>query len=367
MDNRAAIQKGLDHLASRLNPYFAAALADDLGGLPWTAVLTELDRAKGYTPRQHSTGDLQAQLRMLTERLGKLGFPFDDPTRTVSVLGGELRIVRNKWAHNDDFSPLDVWRALDFVVRLLSHLGDHEGTAEVEAQRNDALTHVVADAGLSTARSSEQVDDEENGEYVEPDKSVLTRGEGTQTPTIGEQRLEFEPWVVVPVGDIAVLDALPKKVAKEAVRAVAAEIVEYEGPIQIDRLASLTAHSFGMQRLHAARSKKLVYQITQLGYQIDDKFVWPNHIDRTTWAEFRPNTSTSSRRFDEVSPVEIVNAAVFLLREGPMDINQLESAVLQTFGRKRRTKLIKDHLQKSLKLAQSLGVLKTENYEYIGT
>ncbi|MYV31323.1 DUF3320 domain-containing protein [Rhodococcus qingshengii] len=46
-----------------------------------------------------------------------------------------------------------------------------------------------------------------------------------------------------------------KKVAKEAVRAVAAEIVEYEGPIQIDRLASLTAQSFGVQRLHAAARK----------------------------------------------------------------------------------------------------------------
>jgi len=39
--------------------------------------------------------------------------------------------------------------------------------------------------------------------------------------------------------------------------------------------------------------------------------------------------------------VEIVNTARFLLREGPMDIDQLETSVLQTFGRKRRTKMIK--------------------------
>ncbi|MFJ6260411.1 DUF3320 domain-containing protein [Rhodococcus erythropolis] len=365
MDNRAAIQKGLDHLASRLDPYFAAALADELGGLPWTAVLTELDRAKGYTPRQHSTGDLQAQLRMLTERLGKLGFPFDDPTRTVSVLGGELRIVRNRWAHNDDFSSLDVWRALDFVVRLLSHLGDQEGTSITEILRSDALSRVVAESGLAeTAASS--TENEDGGEHIEPDKTVLER-DHAETPTIGEKRLEFEQWVVVPVGDITVLDALPKKIAKEAVRAVAAEIVEYEGPIQLDRLASLTAQSFGVSRLHDARSRKLIYQIKMLDCEVDsEKFVWPAHIDRAAWTEFRPNSSSINRPFVEVSPVEIANAARFLLRGGPMGIDQLETSVLQTFGRKRRTKMIKDHLQKSLKHAQSLGILKTVDHQYIG-
>lgn len=366
MDNRAAIQKGLDHLASRLNPYFTAALADELGGLPWTAVLTELDRAKGYTPRQHSTGDLQAQLRMLTERLGKLGFPFDDPTRTVSVLGGELRIVRNRWAHNDDFSSLDVWRALDFVVRLLSHLGDQGGTSTAEILRSDALSRVVAESGLAeTAASS--TENEDGGEHVEPDNAVLERDGHTKTPTIGEQRLEFEPWVVVPVGDITVLDELPKKVAKEAVRAVAAEIVEYEGPIQIDRLASLTAQSFGVSRLHDARSRKLVNQIKMLDCDVAEKFVWPAHIDRATWTEFRPNSSAINRPFHEVSPVEVANAARFLLRGGPMEIDQLETSVLRTFGRKRRSAMIKNHLQKSLKYAQSVGILRVDRDQYIGT
>ncbi|ALU73335.1 hypothetical protein H351_30075 (plasmid) [Rhodococcus erythropolis R138] len=367
MDNRAAIQKGLDHLASRLNPYFAAALTDELGGLPWTAVLTELDRAKGYTPRQHSSGDLQAQLRLLTERLGKLGFPFDDPTRTVSVLGGELRIVRNRWAHNDDFSSLDVWRALDFVVRLLSHLGDHEGTTTAEILRTDALSRVVAESGLTETTVS-PTETEDGGEHVEPDKAVLERDGHIETPTIGEQRLEFEQWIVVPAGDIAVLDDLPKKIAKEAVRAVAAEIVEYEGPIQLDRLASLTAQSFGVSRLYDARSRKLIYQIKMLDCEVDsEKFVWPARIDRATWTEFRPNSSSISRPFDEISPVEIANAARFILRGGPMEIDQLETSVLRTFGRRRRSPMIKNHLQKSLKYAQSVGFLRVDRDRYIGT
>lgn len=58
-----------------------------------------------------------------------LGFPFDDHTRLVSTLGNELRIVRNRWAHHDELTALDAWRAHDFTVRLLEHFGDAQGVA----------------------------------------------------------------------------------------------------------------------------------------------------------------------------------------------------------------------------------------------
>lgn len=114
----------------------------------------------------------------------------------------------------------------------------------------------------------------------------------------------------MPVGDLSVLDDLPKKVAKEQVRAVASEIVAFEGPIHLDRLTALTAASFGLQRLAASRAKKLTYQIRQAGLLIDDaKFVWPSDVDPDVWQEFRPNDSTVERPFIHISPVEIANAA----------------------------------------------------------
>lgn len=101
--------------------------------------------------------------------------------------------------------------------------------------------------------------------------------------------------------------------------------------------------------MRESRAKKIAYQIRQAGLIIDaDKFVWPEEIDAATWAEFRPNVSTADRPFLHISPVEIANAARFL-RSKRSDItdDELDVAVLQTFGRKRRTRQIGAHLARS--------------------
>ncbi len=66
-----SVKECLDHLATRLDPIIASRLSGDLGGHPWTVVLDILDQKKGFASGyKHWTYDLQAQLRMLTERLG---------------------------------------------------------------------------------------------------------------------------------------------------------------------------------------------------------------------------------------------------------------------------------------------------------
>lgn len=351
-DERASVQAGLDHLAARLNPYIATVLKPILNDLPWTTILTELDRAKGYTPKHYTATDLQAQLRILTERLGEIGYPFSDPTRAVSVLGGELRIVRNRWAHHDEFTALDAWRTHDFVVRLLSHVGDREGTATAEDMRSSALQRVIQESGLATSRASNPESSsvsQRSDASVVPRESVLKRSEPAETPTIGAQRIGFQPWTVVHAGDVSVLDELPKKRAREQIAAVITDIVDAEGPIHIDRLARLTAQSFGVERLHPTRAKKVKGQIKASGCQIDrDNFVWPTNIVYSTWTEFRPNPGTVDRPFEEISPVEIANAARFLIETGTTTASDVESEVLQTFGRSRRTKSVKKHLEKAL-------------------
>jgi hypothetical protein len=356
-DARHSVGDGLNHLAGRIDPIIASTLAPHLHGLPWTAVLSELDRAHGKPPKVYAATDLQAQLKMLTERLGGIGFPFDDHTRLVSTLGSELRIVRNRWAHNDELTTLDAWRAHDFVVRLLEHFADTDGMAGASVRRDEAFGALAAEKGVAVHVAVPAPEPEPVAvvptvgevEVVAPDPSVLTRTESAGTPTIGAARDPFEPWRVVLVGDVSVLDDLPKKVAKEKVRAVAVEIAEFEGPIHLDRLAQLTAASFGLQRLRSAREKKLTYQIRQTGLLVDaDKFVWPSDLDPSTWSEFRPNDSTVDRPFLEISPVEIANAMRFIRARRPgLDNAALDAATLQTFGRKRRTKQITAHLARA--------------------
>ncbi|MDG5771679.1 DUF3320 domain-containing protein [Mycolicibacterium fortuitum] len=358
-----SVKEALDHLADRLGPIIGTRLGGDLGGRPWTVVLEIVDEKKGFTrANKYLTSDLQAQLRMLTERLGNLGFPFDDKQRSVSTVGGELRIVRNQMAHMHKFSTEEAFRANDFCVRLLEHFEDADGLVEARRIRHAALTALAAEAGISEQAAADTLTVEPEGaaelgdlpiggneaepdgeaEVVTPDPAVLTR----EPSFIGDQRLPFEPWTVVRVGTVEVLDELPKKAAKERVRAAAIEIATYEGPIHLDRLVQLTAQSFGLQRVRASREKKLTYQIRQSGLLIDaDNFAWPPEIDPATWSEFRPNDSTADRLFQDISPVEIANAARLIRARQPgIEAAELDVAVLQTFGRIRRTKQIAAHL-----------------------
>lgn len=355
-----SVKECLDHLATRLDPIIASRLSGDLGGHPWTVVLEILDQKKGFASGyQHWTYDLQAQLRMLTEKLGDFGYAFDDKQRTVSTLGNELRIVRKQMAHMHGFSAEEAFRANDFCVRLLEHFGDTDGLKEAKRTRHEALAALAAEEGVteqvaaaaaeppaaeeSMLASATAVDDEP--ELVSPDPVMLVR----EPSVIGDKRLEFEPWTVVQVGGVDVLDDLPKKAAKEKVRAVAVEIATYEGPIHLDRLVQRTAQSFGLQRVRAAREKKLAYQIRQAGMFVDaDKFVWPREIEPGVWTEFRPNDSAADRPFVHISPVEIANAARCVLLKHPgITDEDLAVAVLQTFGRKRRTKQIAAHLARA--------------------
>ena len=359
-----SVKEGLDHLAKRLDPIIADRLAADLGGHPWTVVLEILDQKKGFTSGyKYWTYDLQAQLRMLTERLGDLGYPFDDHHRTVSTIGNELRIVRKQMAHMHEFTVDEAFRASDFAVRLLEHFGDSEGLDEAKRIRHEALAalafqegvteQVAAEAALPSLSRSIVTEPlatkaDVRQESVTPDPEMLVR----EPSAIGDKRLEFEPWTVVQAGGVQVLDDLPKKGAKEMVRAVAVEIASYEGPIHLDRLTDKTAQSFGLQRVRSNREKKISYQIQQAGLFVDeDKFVWPREIDSATWAEFRPNDSTADRPFVHISPVEIANAARFIQAKRPgISDDELDVAVLQTFGRKRRTKQLAGHLAKAKEL-----------------
>jgi hypothetical protein len=60
-------------------------------------------------------------LRTLTESLGALGRPFEATLgRSGARLAGELREVRNGWAHNAAFDDDDTYRAIDSAQRLSS-------------------------------------------------------------------------------------------------------------------------------------------------------------------------------------------------------------------------------------------------------
>lgn len=360
--------RGLNLLSVRLEPIIAQTLAPHLGGLEWTELLSEMDRLKGKTPYAHARTDVQAQLRVITERLGTIGYPFDDHTRAVSTLGGELRIVRNRVYHMDELSLLDAWRTLDFVVRLLAQLGDVDGSKLAEAERDGILRFArpedepsegntdKTETGSDSASGTEtdpngDLSNDPNDDDVVPDDEVYRRDADDEPHhTLPNERLEFDPWPVIVVGENEVLDHLKVPANRDLVRSVIEEIAEHEGPIHQERLARLTGRAFSFGRVEAKRIKQLKNQIKQTSLVIEgDGWVWPSSMDPSTWAEFRPNTGSVDRPFHEVAPREVANASRFLRRNHPEDTAREHfRRILQTFGKKRLTTKARGHLEYSL-------------------
>jgi hypothetical protein len=90
----------------------------------WTSVLERKDRVAGRRGGVYSPGDLSLLLRVLTERLGELGYPFDGLlTRQAQAYAREMREVRNQWAHNQPFAAPAAYRAVDSAELLLRSIG----------------------------------------------------------------------------------------------------------------------------------------------------------------------------------------------------------------------------------------------------
>jgi predicted AAA+ superfamily ATPase len=137
VSNRDYVGQGLALLAQALEPFVARVLAPHVpAGRDWAALLAIKDAASGTTDREYSIKDPQSQLRVITERIGDLGFPFDGVlSRAERNLANELRDVRNKWAHLDAFGPDDAYRALDTTERLLRATGAVSEADQVKAMR----------------------------------------------------------------------------------------------------------------------------------------------------------------------------------------------------------------------------------------
>lgn len=365
MSTNTSLGKTIDLLAIRLPSYIEDVLSPHLNGVEWPVLLTELDRAKGKAPKSYSSTDLQAQLRVMTERLGAFGYPFSDPTRQISTMASELRVTRNRWAHNESNDWFDVFRAADTAVRLFSFIGDAAGRDRAEELRRSALGELTGALKLprsneSVRLSAERLADapEDADPSVVPSESMTHRTDPA-TPLLGDERLPFEPWQITIIGDRSVLDALPKKWAKERVRALIAEIVEAEGPILNERLATLVLRSFGVEKSYPARMRKIIYQASVSGCHMDKaKFLWPADMDSESWSEFRPNDGTAKRPFIEISPREIGNAAVAVVEQsGHLTRAELDTEVLTTFGRKRRTRTFLKHLESGYQTAVEIGRL----------
>ncbi|MEW1950944.1 DUF3320 domain-containing protein [Pseudarthrobacter sp902506025] len=122
LSNREYVGRALEALAIGLEPYIAAVLSELAPGVAWTKIIQHKDENAGRAAQSYAATDLSLQLRIMTESMGSLGYPFNLPHDARSHTS-ELRQARNRWAHNESFDDADTFRALDTAGRLAKVIG----------------------------------------------------------------------------------------------------------------------------------------------------------------------------------------------------------------------------------------------------
>ena len=392
----AHISSCLNYLSRELDPLLTRLVVEkglmsqsQVKEYGWTAILWYLDdqRNRNVELSRYNPRDIQVQLRMLTEPVGtsERKHPFEpDSSRTVSTYAQDLRIFRNKKMHYMEMDRNDAVRIYDSAARLFEALGAPEQKAWCESQLNRVhadlfgageaaqvrreLDEEVRQA-TSAARSSKTEVSAPRGAFTRPTRPApVSRPAQPAAPAsasqpapasdssvpplclaVGEGRYPFEPWEPISLGDRDIFDSLRSKRSKDQMSAALEEIVSAEGPVQADRLATLAAQCFGVNRL-AKKNRDWIIRLADRMQELhvdEHKFVWHVEEPREEYGEFRPSVDGAVREFDQISPVEIANAWRFY-EQNPelMDEGQdVESAVLATFGRKRRTAKVKAQLE----------------------
>ncbi|WP_166844731.1 Swt1 family HEPN domain-containing protein [Isoptericola sp. BMS4] len=152
--NRDYVGRALETLAEALDPFIERVVAPHLpdGITDWAQVVQAKDAKAGKSGGTYERTDPQLQLRIITEPMGALGYLFNGAlSRTEQGYAGELRAVRNDWAHNKPFSGDQARRALETIELLLRPAG---AVREADTVRRMRLEIQRAEFERETRRST---------------------------------------------------------------------------------------------------------------------------------------------------------------------------------------------------------------------
>lgn len=138
--NREYVGRALETLAQALDPFINRVVAPRLpdGITDWAGVVEAKDASAGKNSGVYERSDPQLQLRIITEPMGSLGYLFNGVlSRTEQGYAGELRSVRNDWAHNKPFTSDQARRALETIELLLRPTGAVRDADEVRRMRRE--------------------------------------------------------------------------------------------------------------------------------------------------------------------------------------------------------------------------------------
>jgi predicted AAA+ superfamily ATPase len=148
--NQERVGKALDCLREGLAPFVARECKAKYGN-NWVPMVTrDSGLPQAVTGRKVSPTDSQFLLKVMWDEWQPVFRNVLGQTDRTYV--SELREVRNRWAHQDQFSTDDAERALDTMRRLLLAVSAADAANDVDKMRQDLLRQRFAEQARQTQR-----------------------------------------------------------------------------------------------------------------------------------------------------------------------------------------------------------------------
>lgn len=238
----------------------------------------------------------------------------------------------------------------------------------------DAVIAKIDTAFTKSTLSLAHIATQEVVTRVEPmkvaDKLAAMNRDTSDSPLLlaSEMRSEFQDSRSLPLlGDQSILGPGAGMIPS-LVRKAIDEVVQFEGPITEQRLASVVVGRFGMSAVRQNRMDGLRVQFAHLPKTQTPFGVvyWSDTRPADVWKGFRTSSGEVVRTIDDVPAEEISNAMVSVVRLGDSGFREeIVRHTAEVFGRKAVTKVLKEKLNNILDwtVAQGRLVLESELYK----
>ncbi|WP_328811374.1 DUF3320 domain-containing protein [Rhodococcus sp. NBC_00294] len=287
--------------------------------------------------------------------------------------GATVRVWLPEWIDN----PTAIVKRIEDAIAVAD--------AKEEIRQAEALTEAEewqASLDELATTESEPLDDQPGDPSVQPDPVAVESdpeimqfasaieqqyqarfADTRDTDSRGSDYVEASTRTLGGRGDLERVDSPSvRSTIVDAVR----ELVEVEGPIEMDRLCRQIGGRFGFDRLKAARKDSIERCVPQelIRTSKGGTFVWPADLDGMTWRGFRTTPSDVTRPLSEISLEEIANAEMFVADRDGLEQELLFRRTLTLFNQKRLTAQSTERLQLATELALRSGRLMQSGQIY---
>ncbi|GAA4477719.1 hypothetical protein GCM10023190_17910 [Enteractinococcus fodinae] len=365
-------------LSPALDDHITRVIAKLIGDdVPWPYVLQELDSLKGRGPVELSRRDPAVQYRMLTERLGDLGYPFDrnNRHRLFSTYGQMLRLARNQLSHPDDvIEPVHAMTTIVTATQLASLIGATATVDKLNDLQNEVLSFLWSDQEDDTVQIPSNSKNREISKPNPPKSLTPTTSQAFTTHdvssikgTLSKRIVEWEPILINPIGEKDDLDSLRRVSSKRKVIQAIETVVSNYGPLSEDQLLTSVARAFGLRRRSSSFQRKIKHQVASGNAEVwrdQDGFYWPKGVEPEKWRLYRRDSS-GKRTLKDISPYELVNLLEIIVREKPARYSKsdLLNQIRDEFDLQRLKGPTREQAMKAVHKAVDIGLLSIDEHE----